>query len=259
MTAADVDILLLNASNFPEHPIFPYAFIQLSALAREYNLTLKSLELMLYDMGDWENELWNACNSLNPKIIFITIRQADSQYIGDYVDLHSTGNCNGNYFSLERTSEVIHILKRINKIPILIGGFGFTVHPERILNFLQPNYGCLGEADDIFQNFNKLIKGEGEPQGLLGIKNLVFKNGAEYFFNEREYYPPLDKPEYNDEIFQEILLFYASIGRSISICRIGEVSFPVEVSRGCPGKCYFCTEPAVKGKKIKTRSIDAIM
>ena len=39
------DVLLLNRSNLPSRPIYPYAFVQLKALARRYRLKVASFDL----------------------------------------------------------------------------------------------------------------------------------------------------------------------------------------------------------------------
>jgi len=38
-----VDLLLLNASNLPDKAVYPYAFVQVSALARHFGLTVASI------------------------------------------------------------------------------------------------------------------------------------------------------------------------------------------------------------------------
>jgi hypothetical protein len=41
-----IDLLLLNCSNLPFIPVFPYAFVQLGALARRRGLKIKTLDLV---------------------------------------------------------------------------------------------------------------------------------------------------------------------------------------------------------------------
>lgn len=41
-----VDLLLLSASNYPALPIYPYAFVQVSALAARHGLTTARLDLL---------------------------------------------------------------------------------------------------------------------------------------------------------------------------------------------------------------------
>jgi len=40
-TDAPLDILFLNLSNWPGNPVYPYAFVQVSALARRAGLTIR--------------------------------------------------------------------------------------------------------------------------------------------------------------------------------------------------------------------------
>ena len=40
------DLLLLNASNLPTTPIFPYAFVQVTALARRFGLRVARFDFV---------------------------------------------------------------------------------------------------------------------------------------------------------------------------------------------------------------------
>ena len=50
---SQVDFLLLNASNYQKRPIFPYAFVQLSAIARRHNISVKRLDLINTEKDRW--------------------------------------------------------------------------------------------------------------------------------------------------------------------------------------------------------------
>jgi hypothetical protein len=45
-TNDSVDLLLMNSSNLPFIPVFPYAFVQVGALARRRGLKIKTLDLV---------------------------------------------------------------------------------------------------------------------------------------------------------------------------------------------------------------------
>ena len=82
-----VDILFLNLSNLPGRPVYPYAFVQVSALARRAGLSVvrwDGLDLSLEHKLECITQLINAHQ---PRAIAFTIRQADSVAADNYISI----------------------------------------------------------------------------------------------------------------------------------------------------------------------------
>lgn len=249
-----MDLLLLNASNYAALPIYPYAFVQLSALAARRGMAVRRLDLLGTPPARWPEVVATEITSAQPRMVGIHIRQADTLFVWDYTDDHMPGAphvTRRRYFPVDDTERLIGLVRQCTDVPVVLGGFGFTVHAARLLDRLRPDFGMLGEPDDFLDRFDEVLNGS----GLDDVENLVHPTADGYRTNRRVYHPPADHPEYTDDILAELFDFYGEDGVRGS----GGVHVPVEVQRGCPHRCYFCTEPTVKGRRHRTRDLDAVM
>src|SRR5687767_8215538 len=79
-----VDLLLLNATNLPWRPIFPYAFVQVSAVARRHGLSVKAVDLLDVPRDRWSTFLAAHLTAAQPRMVGLHIRQGDSVFVDDY-------------------------------------------------------------------------------------------------------------------------------------------------------------------------------
>lgn len=240
-TKKPVDILLLNVSNYPLNPVFPYAFVQVSAVARKYGLSSKRIDFHTIPQKRWKKQISDAIDQYRPRMIGITLRQMDSLLEDQYI-------VEGKKFLPARDTRIlIEQIRECSHLPIVIGGFGFSAYAKDLIGYLNPDFGVVGEPDHFFENFEHVIKRE----RLSEIHNLVHRESGEekYVFNQRVFYSPLQETEYDDEVAADLLKFYEGKKATREICA------PVEILRGCPMRCYFCAEPDVKGFKLNKRNL----
>ncbi|MGW2540266.1 B12-binding domain-containing radical SAM protein [Kitasatospora sp. NPDC001574] len=250
-----VDLLLLSASNYPALPIYPYAFVQVSAIAERHGLATARLDLLRTPKPEWRSVLAATLERTDPRLIGIHLRQLDSIFIWNYADADLPGAPpvrRNSYWPMHETEELIGILRDLTDTPVMLGGFGFTTRPHALLERLRPDYGVVGEPDEILGRLDDVLAGH----DLRGIANLAHRHGDRYTVNERVFLPPTDHPEYTGEILRDLLDFY---GPERVLGPEPEVHVPVEVQRGCPYRCYFCTEPMVKGRRHRVRDLDAVL
>ncbi|MGH3850429.1 MAG: hypothetical protein ACRDRT_12130, partial [Pseudonocardiaceae bacterium] len=133
----------------------------------------------------------------------------------------------------------------------MMGGFGFSTQGEALMNRLKPDFGVVGEPDDMFAHFDDVLA----HRHLDRIANLTYRSGGAYAFNPRVFLPPANHVEYNEAIFRDLFNFYGEE----RITGPEALHVPVEIQRGCPHRCYFCTEPTVKGRRHRTRDLDVVM
>lgn len=245
---ARVDMLLLNASNYPRVPIFPYAFVQTSEIARRHGLRLVSYDTLGTPASSLRSELSRLIERHRPRAIGIHLRQTDSLLVEEYRGYLSRDASAPPFYPLVATERVIAHLRDLSPAPIIIGGHGFTSSAHGVFGRLSPDFGVVGEPDAFFERFEDVLA----RRDLRTIPNLMFRDGARAVANERVFFPPASGPEYTDEIVEEVKKFYGTPS-------LAAQTFPVEVMRGCPYKCYFCVEPAVKGRHAVVRDLDSVM
>lgn len=248
MNDQHVDLLLLNCSNLPWRPIFPYAFVQVSEIAKRNGIKVKRVDLLFVE--DWSEKLRQLILIHQPNAVGIHLRQGDSIDLSDYDHLSpETSKYFRTYFPVEDSKRLIRIIRDIKDVPVIMGGFGFTTHARKLAQYLEIDYGVRGCPDGFFESFNNVLLGK----NLSSVPGLVHMNGSDLIYNDTGYYNPAENMEYDDTIVAELKSFY---GPALQMANPPTIA--VEVSRGCPFQCFFCTEPDVKGKRINWRNLDVI-
>jgi hypothetical protein len=257
-----VDLLFLNLSNLPGRPVYPYAFVQVSALARQAGLSVvrwDGLDLSRQQKLDCITQL---IKDHQPRAVAFTVRQADSVAADNYISIDSKTPAKNPWFPVEDTRAAILRVRELCSAKIFVGGFNFTVNSVSAAEYLQPDFGILGEPDEFFQHFDEVLQGRTE-----GISNLLYRANGKWRQNQRIYWGPLDDIEYTEDIIDEIFRFHGE--RTLRNAHLEDVpglgsyketgiSIAVEIARGCPCSCVFCCEPKVKGKTVRVRNLDVI-
>jgi len=264
-TKESIDLLLLNSSNLPFIPVFPYAFVQLGALARTRGLKIKTVDFVKLSEDQILPTLSDYIHRFHPRMIGFTIRQLDSIIAGQYVSEAPAGDSpplplSPDIFPVESTRDAIATVRSITDAPIVVGGAGFSTSPIELSEYLEVDFGIRGEPDGLFDNFDALLKRE----DLASIPNLIHFSDGRYIENRRCFFTPSDGMEYSAEVIEEMEKFYGkdilfSLGPPSPLpLPFTRPSIPVEVSRGCPFHCCYCVEPFTGGTEVRYRSLDAI-
>ena len=86
-------------------------------------------------------------------------------------------------FFLPRYKELVRQIKARSQAPIVAGGFGFSLLPERTLDYLQLDFGIIGEGEEALPTLlDRLVAGE----DFSHIPGLVYRAGDGFRRN-----PPL--------------------------------------------------------------------
>jgi len=105
---------------------------------------------------------------------------------------------------------------------VIVGGSWATISPEEVLDSAFIDYACVGEGEEVWQNFLRNFP------AVEGTKGIAYKNGAgEYCFVP------------NDHLITDFGMFPLPAWDLMKLDRYKRVG--VFTSRGCPYKCVFCT------------------
>jgi hypothetical protein len=240
------DLLMLNAGNYPRNVIYPYAFVQVRALARAQGLRVGSFDFLGIAREHYRHTVRRLLARHRPRMIGITLRQADSIVHCEYSNTKWKP-----YYPVEDTAALLGVLREETDVPIAMGGFGFTTHAGALYDLLKPDLGMQGEPEGLFARFEDVLAG----RGLDEVDNLVHRQDGATRLNPRVFHAPHPDREYDDEVVDQLEAFY---GRT-KLYGDCPPSVAVELARGCIFRCEFCTEPRVKGRTFRVRDLDVVM
>ena len=162
----------------------------------------------------------------SPDAVGITVRNVDDCYFAS------------QEFFIPRIKRVVDYLKTKTRAPLVLGGVGFSIMPERILEFCGVDFGIKGEGEYALPELLTRIR---EKRGPADVPGLVFRAGGEFRRNEERYgdlnrlpvpgRKTIDNPRYHREGGQG----------------------NIETKRGCDRKCIYCADPVSKGRTLRLK------
>jgi radical SAM superfamily enzyme YgiQ (UPF0313 family) len=161
-----------------------------------------------------------ALEEFRPEVIGISLRNIDNTDALDGKGL------------LEATREVVALLREHTACPIVLGGSGYALFPEVLLDELGADYGLIGDGE----RFGELLAAHAHGHGIDTIPGVVLPG--------RPVRPPQPWPE---PLHQpptapgEHLGTYVRIGGMLNL----------QSKRGCPFCCVYCTYPRIEGRVLR--------
>lgn len=204
----------------------PYAVYPLGMSVVTHSLLEAGHEVHQYDFlhrGKSLTDLADRLLAFEPDFICVSIRNVDG--------CDSTAPEDSWY--LGTTKEIVDQVKKVCDVPMICGGPGFSVMPERILEFLQADYGISGEGETaVCDLIARLERGE-RPSAITqgGAFSLVGDGQAPAAYDA------------------DLVEFYQK--------RSGVMG--VQSKRGCPFKCSYCTYPLIEGRRFRQRNPIAVV
>ena len=161
-------------------------------------------------------------------------------------------------FSAQCTTypSVLHIAEKIKSavpsVKIILGGHNASfVDSETLYRYHFIDFIVRGEAEITFPD---LIRAVSSDQDLERVRGISFRRGEDVIRNQdRGLVQDLDSLPLPDYSLAEPLVVYrdaCGLPRSIAI---------LEVGRGCPHNCIYCSESVLWGRKTRTFSISRIV
>ncbi|MFX0092043.1 MAG: radical SAM protein [Candidatus Hodarchaeota archaeon] len=255
-------ILLLNTSNLDYNLAYPYAFVQVSEIADRFNIRTIRRDLFGIKKDQWEDYLQNLLTKTHIDMVLITLRNTDTWSSEEYQIRAENRNYHkrnyigqdkhAQYYPIEATKSLIQKLRKITDAPVVIGGYAFSLMSEKLMNYIQPDYGVIGDPDAFFEHFEDILL----KQNLNQVANVIFRINDTLQKGPLRFFPPASRKEYTDEIVADRNAFFS---RYFSDQNVNKVfSIPLEVVRGCAMNCTYCSEPMIKGNKLRYRNLDVI-
>jgi radical SAM superfamily enzyme YgiQ (UPF0313 family) len=207
--------ILLISANITKEP-FPVFPLGMAAVAHDVRRRgHKVIEWDFQAEDESTDKLLDLVSSEAPDIIGLSLRNID--------------NCNSQHtaFYCDFYSDIVKELRTRTNSTIVLGGPGFSLFPEILVEKIGADYGIEGEGETVFASLIDELMAGNKPEEKI-LRSSIPLAGDEIKAPERD---------------QITAAYYISRGGMLNI----------QTKRGCPFRCAYCTYPALEGKFYRHR------
>jgi len=147
-------------------------------------------------------------------------------------------------FFLPEIREIVKYLKTKTDVPIILGGVGFSIMPERILKYFGLDLGIRGDGEEILPLLLGRIT---EGTDYRDLPGLVYRVYGGFVSNSPEYFD-LNKLSLGRRNLVDNRRYFNEGGQG-----------NIETKRGCNQRCIYCADPVAKGRKIRLRNPEEVV
>jgi radical SAM superfamily enzyme YgiQ (UPF0313 family) len=195
-----MNILLINPNRYHYPPVIPVGLEYLYGHIEKSGHKPYILDLCFSE--DPEKDIINKVREVNPDIAGFSIRQIDTVLYQN------------NEFFIDEIKEYVSLCRNM-KLKVVLGGSGFSIMPQQIMNYTGADFGIYGPGElGLIQLLNDL-----EHKMIDG----TLINGYDTFSGD-----------------QYEFIRGKAFDYSAYIDRQGIVGFRTQI--GCTSACFFCTE-----------------
>ncbi len=224
-------LISANTEKLPD-PVFPIGAAYMAAVAARDGHSVDTLDLCFLDAVP--AALDAKIRETQPDVVGISLRNLDSSsypqntsYIDDY-------------------KQLVDGVRALTGVPIVLGGAGFTVMPDTIMEYLGADVGVVGEGEMAFPWILRHLA-NGEP----------IRSTAEYAcrpVNGGVCVRPVTRIKHLDlagiplRRRFDMDLYYQRGG-----------ALNIQTKRGCYFECVFCSYPLIEGSTVRMRTAQAVV
>jgi radical SAM superfamily enzyme YgiQ (UPF0313 family) len=218
-------VLLISANTEKINmPAIPLGLMCVAEATRSAGHQVELLDLMFQQ--DPEGALRKKLAEFEPEVIGISVRNIDDQSLAS------------PNFLLEKVRPLVEWCRTSSAAPLILGGAGYSIFPDEVLEYLGADLGVQGEGEKIFPAILERIGRGEDPANLPGV-HVAGRTGGP----DPEFCADLDAfPLPRDDAW----LAFDPDNEDIWI--------PVETRRGCPNFCSYCSTFRIQGRTVRTRS-----
>ncbi|MCE5323492.1 cobalamin-dependent protein [bacterium] len=217
-------VLLVN-TNRMKPAVAPIGLDYLSDGLIDAGHDLRLLDLSFSD--DVASDISASVREFDPEVIGVTVRNTDDCYFS------------GGAFFLPEIKEMIEHLRSKSDAPIVLGGVGFSVVPERVMDFCGADYAVTGEGETGFVHLLQVL---GSKRPIEAVPNILYREKDSIKRNPMvesnlDSLPPRRRSLVNN------VRYFKEGGQA-----------GIETKRGCNMACIYCADPLAKGRRVRVRS-----
>jgi radical SAM superfamily enzyme YgiQ (UPF0313 family) len=223
----NVLLVSVNQYDFP-YPVFPLGLAQVEGALRR-----KGYRTRLVDWNVDEEPVEQVMGEFQADWVGVSLRNIDDALIQK----------RETFF--DRLKGLCEEVRRSSPAPIVLGGSGFSIFPERLLELSGADYGIQGEGEQAFPRLMETVRDGGD---LGRVPGLVYRREGSVRINAQS--APLAGAEIGAPSGVERLSrFYLERSSMMNI----------QTQRGCALRCCYCTYPLLEGRSYRRRPADAVV
>ena len=219
-------IALVNTNEI-KPPVAPIALDYLAGA-----LAAAGCETDIIDLnfaGDPLDELTRYFDANSPLVTGITFRNSDDCFWPS-----------GASF-VPRLVEILGAVRGLTDSPVVLGGAGFSVFPQAILDSCGCEFGIQGDGEDAFVSFVKAVERGSGLEDVPGLVRRTAGTGAGRCSCNPPHRPaPLTLATSRNHVDNARYLREGGQGN-------------VETKRGCDRACVYCADRLTKGRTVRER------
>jgi radical SAM superfamily enzyme YgiQ (UPF0313 family) len=215
-------LVLINANQM-QPPVAPIGLDYVATAAQQAGISTEVVDLCLAD--DPDRLLPEYFARVSPMLVGVTFRNVDDSFWPS-----------ATWF-VPALTELVTQLRQLTSAPVLLGGVGFSVFAERLVQRTGADYGIRGDGEQAIVELWHALTGKG---ALEQVPGLVWRNGGSVRSNRPAWPATLSVPTSR-----------SSIDNAAYFARGGQGG--IETKRGCPRKCIYCADPLAKGTRVRER------
>ncbi|OGW48329.1 MAG: lipid biosynthesis B12-binding/radical SAM protein [Nitrospirae bacterium GWC2_57_9] len=212
-------ILLISANvTLSPYPLYPLGVSIIAAALTKAGHEVRQADFLQQNSS--LDAIGSEVQEFVPDLVGISVRNIDNVNL-----LHE------QYYILN-VKNIVDTVRKHSGAKVLLGGAGFSLIPQLILEETGADYGIIGEGEVQAVEFaNNAAKGIYPRERLIGTQaHLAGTQISSALYDER------------------LLEFYLHSGNIAS----------VQTKRGCTHSCIYCTYPLLEGAKIRRRDPRAV-
>lgn len=221
-------VLLVNANReMLPSPVIPLGVLAVASSVRDRH-DVRVVDLCFE--ADPHDALRRSIDEHRPEVVGVGLR-----------NLH-TNAYDGTERLIEEYGCVVSTIRTCTRAPIVLGGAGFSLRPNELLDRLDADHGVVGEGERAFPLLvDALADGRSPPR-------VVHAEASEAII-------PLRRPNIAND-----LDLFAPPARDLVDARYYQFDGTdnVQTKRGCAFQCTYCDYPDLEGRRVRVRDPEAI-
>lgn len=219
-------LLSVNRCTTPD-PVFPLGLACLNAALREAGHETRWLDALVD--GD---ALAPTLREFRPDVVGLSLRNIDDVLIRK------------REVFFDGLAGLVADIRAAHPCPVVLGGSGFSVFPERLLALSGADYGVQGEGETALLSLLRALEQGGEVAAIPGL--LHWRDG-EVVANS----PRADRTTFELKEADRPAALVAHYLRTAGMLN-------VQTQRGCAHTCCYCTYPLIEGRANRRRAPEQV-